>query len=215
VPQRLSVTISIAALAVSMGTFYLTSLAPFEVGITVGPITWQPVDRQGRFPQLGAPRDRTFPNMTMVAPFTFTHHGARPGVIEDLVVTLRDMATGQSVWRFDPEVEVNESVFMTDFSPDAHTRWIHGRFRQISLVRGQQIDKFILFTPHYVGSGQQRLDAGSYRLTIWTRLQREVKFQPVVERVEELSSQLLDDIVRGDRWSQTPRAVIELRNGIK
>lgn len=158
IPSFPTVT-SIIAILISIGTFYFTHLAPFELGLTLGPVVWQPYDSEGRFPQLGAARDRTFQQMTMLVPVTFTHRGARPGVIEDIVVTLRDVATGRTALRFDPELEVDESVFMTDFAPAAHTRWIRARFRPISLAKGQQVDKFFLFLPHVVDGGDQPLAA--------------------------------------------------------
>lgn len=215
--KRLPIVISLVALTLSGVSLYFSYLEPFAPVVSMGPVIWQPMDGDGRMPGANPATRGPFLKLVLLVPLTISHGGSRPGTVEDVVIRLTRVTLGNGgEWQFEPQIEVDEAAYLTNFDPKGYLKWITAVFRPIPIQKGEQVQKLFLFLGSPApGRSVSSLSPGRYLLRVLIRTEGSSDFREVLSRVEELSPAVMQDLQHGNRWSPTPESLLEPRRRIQ
>jgi len=213
----LPLAVSTVSLTVSGATFYSNTVAPFDPVITIGNIVWHPANAP--VPEGFAPPPteggKVTKTLALLLPFTVTHAGGLPGVVEDIVIQLTQLS-GKSRWLFVPQVLVDERAYFTTFEATGHLKWLIAPFAPLALSKGGQVERFVMFSsvssPRYAGG---TLSEGRYSIRVLAKVAGHDTYDEVSSRVETLGQQFIAQLLQGERWSTTPNTVELARSGIQ
>jgi len=135
--------LSLVALAVSLATAYFTSLSGPDIRVFVSSPQWvmRPV-KIGEFPNKKAESQ-----LGLKVTCGFSNHGARNGVIEDILLRLESQDGTR--WLFYPGVQLDDAKFLEagPANPPEAIKGVIGTFYPVSVVGKQSQVATYLFMP--------------------------------------------------------------------
>jgi len=136
--------LSLIALAVSLLTAYLTSLSGPDIKVFVSSPQW--VMRHVKTGEL--PNKRAENQLGIKVTCGFSNHGARNGVVEDILLRLQSQDDGTK-WLFYPTVQLDDAKFLEGgpANPPDAIKGIIGTFYPMSIVGRQSQVATYLFMP--------------------------------------------------------------------
>lgn len=212
------IVISLAALTVSILSWYFNNLAPFRPLITVGfpmyhlailvPSAPNPKEKEGI--EYDPVKGRIL--ALIVIPFVFTHRGGRSGIISDLMLRVTHEQESTN-WYFEPRLIMNQQVFIPKPQPQDILKSIDSPFAPIPIAKGKDANRIVMFQPKHNDSFPfGRLIIGKYSVQVLCRVNKKHRFKEIYRVEADFSKEVLQSLSTPGYYVPEPRSVTDARD---
>jgi len=212
--QAISLTSSVVALVVSLTVAYFSTLSAPDIRVFVSAPQWF----MGSIQTGDYPNQKSGKQLAIKLTCAFSNHGARNGVIEDVMLRLESL-DDSTRWLFYPGVQVDDAKFLSSDSPvpPTATKGLIGTFYPVSVPGKQSQLSTYLFLPmlKHPNFPFQDVKPHKFRVGVLARESGDQKWTTQQTFTADLSQGTLDFIQTGATLQQFPDELDQARRDIR